>query len=187
MSKEKTVYLKPEIDYEKLANVVSTAIISANKSEKEALRKETEKHNKERHRSMGLIEYPVNTKLFRRKLIDFLNFFIGLKNIIFYKKEYARDIRMTYEMLRFVSSLALSIAQFFIWISLLLSIIQSINNQINPLLLLFYVPVLLFERFLNIMRLEIEAMENREVLMSFFSALMAFIAALFSILSFFKG
>ncbi|MDE6835027.1 MAG: hypothetical protein K2J39_12405, partial [Ruminococcus sp.] len=90
------------IDYEKLAEAVTKAILKSKEEEEKALKIEEDILDKEWQKTIGLKEHSKNENWFKKKWIDFVNNFFALKTFIFYKKDYANKTRMSFAFMAYI-------------------------------------------------------------------------------------
>ena len=184
-SQESTIKVT-EIDYDKLAKSITKAILESRNEEDKQIEQKEEEINRNWHKTIGLQEHTENEKLFKRIGISISNFFHFLKVFVFYKKSYAKDTRMAFAFMAMISSVIFEVLELlFIAISvavIYLVVIKTVSIWFLSILLL----TLFFANLMRIIRMEIDQMENREMINMVFSSLMAFIAALFTVLSFIR-
>ena len=192
MSKNKKQLQQPslkvtEIDYEKLAKCITKSIIESKKDEEKQIElKEEEKYRNWRS-TIGMREHFPNERLFDRIKINVGNDFRALMAFIFYKKDYAKDTRMAFASMAMISSLIFKALEVF-FILLSLAVIYLVFLKSYPVWFLSaLILTLFFAKLMCIIRMEIDQMESNEMINMIFSSLMAFIAALFTVLAFIRG
>ena len=173
-----------EIDYEKLAKCITNAIIESKDEVEKLTEQKEEEIDRNWRKTIGLKEYKQNEKLFKRWAIDISNFYHMMKTLVFYKRNYAQDVRMTFPFMAMISSMIFNCLRL-LFILLSLSIIYLVVTATIPAWsLIFLLLTLLFAQIMHIIAMEIDQMENNEMINMVFSSLMAFIAALFTVISF---
>lgn len=184
-SQETTIKVT-EIDYDKLAKSITKAILESKNEENKQNEQKEEELSRNWRRTIGLKEHTENEKLFKHIGISISNFFHSLKAFVFYKKSYAKDTRMAFAFMALISSMIFDVLEWmFIAISaavVYLVVIKTVSVWFLSILIL----TLFFAKLMRIIRMEIDQMESNEMINMIFSSLMAFIAALFTVLSFVK-
>lgn len=185
-SQETTIKIS-EIDYDKLAEAVTKAIL---KSKEEELKKSESEEEKELERwrnKLGFKEHSNNESIFKTKMIDFYNSLIALKTIVFYKKDYAKETNFSFGIMAIICSYIFELLEILFLILFVLIILSVAMRKLSPLGLLTVPIVLFFAKIMRIIQLEIDEMRSNEMINMIFSSLMAFIAALFTVLAFIRG
>ncbi|MCM1006326.1 MAG: hypothetical protein NC485_00050 [Ruminococcus flavefaciens] len=178
----KNPIIKPDINYEQLADSIAKAITKVKEKEIKEAEKKKEEELKEWHETIGLKEYPTNEKWVKRVYHKFLNNLKCFKAFIFYKKEYVKTPVMSFEFMRMIISGfygLLQIALLFIGMILIIGAFISRDNMIGNIITGIF--ILFFSAFFRIARLEIECTDNKEMLNMIFSALISFVSIVISI------
>lgn len=176
-----------EIDYDKLAKSITKAILESKKEEDQQLAKNEEELNKSWRSTIGLKDHTENEKLMKRIGIDISNALHAMKTFVFYKRSYAKDTRMAFAFMALISSMIFDVLEWlFIAISVAIVYLVVIKT-VSVWFLCILILTLFFAKLMRIIRMEIDQMENDEMINMIFSSLMAFIAALFTVLAFIKG
>ena len=175
------------IDYDKLADTINVAVSQSLSEEKSDEKFEKKLKNYEWRKEIGLKEYPHNSKWLKKRLIDFLNIFISMKVVVFYKKGYVKDARMTFAFMTMICVYIFVALEFAFYLIAISQIIVEGKNIINIKYLLFEGSLLVMGRMMRVIRLELNHIKDNERINMVFSSLMAFIAALFTTLAFIKG
>ena len=201
---EKKTIIKNEIDYDKLAKAIANtqkgeinsrqleeSFVNAIHLYKEDEIRKAEKEKEERKekwlKSIGYIDDSQVDNRLKKYLIHNINNFILLKTFVFYKREYAKDVKMSFMFMMLVCSIIFLLLELaFLVFTLVLSYYIIISKS-NLLYLSLNLVLLFFAKLMHIIRLEIEQMQDKEMINMIFSSLMAFIAALFTVLAFIRG
>lgn len=192
------------IDYDKLAKLITESqdnskynanleknITNALKSYSEYEKSEIDRRNLERRKlwkqKIGLLDVPENSKWIKRKAIELINSLILFKTFVFYKKEYAKEVKASFMFMAMISSFLFFILELaFLALSIIIVYIV-VKNHLELSYLSFIIPSLVFAKLMHIIGLEIDQMKDNEMINMIFSSLMAFIAALFTVLSFIRS
>ena len=201
---EKKTIIKNEIDYDKLAKAIANtqkgeinsrqleeSFVNAIHLYKEDEIRKAEKEKEERKekwlKSIGYIDDSQVDNRLKKYLSHNINNFILLKTFVFYKREYAKDVKMSFMFMMLVCSIIFLLLELaFLVFTLVLSYYIIISKS-NLLYLSLNLVLLFFAKLMHIIRLEIEQMQDKEMINMIFSSLMAFIAALFTVLAFIRG
>ena len=175
-----------EIDYDKLADAIVKGIMESTARERQNQQRNEVKKQEEWDKKIGFIKHTDGEKFIKRKWVEFLNGLIALKAFIFYKKEYTSETRFSFEMMQMICTAILYLICFaFLGLSILIIVCVAVYHM--PIWILsFLLITLFFARFVHIISMEIEQMQNNEMINMIFSSLMAFIAALFTVLAFIR-
>lgn len=202
---EKKTIINTEIDYEKLADTIAKtknieidydklakSIINVSKCFEE--KKETEEEEQRQNalkelRNKYKIQEEISGKgvsVFFKKIA---NNFKYIRAFLGYNEKQAAHPVMTFDLMRAISGLFFLIIEV-IFIVLGGAIIfnasfyEKISDRTVYAFLGFFIVFL--ASFFRIPKLEVNVMKNKEMLITIFSVIMAFIAALFTVLSFVK-
>lgn len=181
---EKKIIVKNEIDYDKLAYAIEKAIAESETEKKKQIEKEEEEVDKNWRKTIGLKEHEKKENFFKHICINISNFFHMLKTFINYKNNYAKDTRMTFTFMAMISAFIFGTLQFMFILLSVVIIYLVIIATVSAWFLLFLLFTVFFAQLMHIIVMEIDQMENNEMINMIFSSLMAFIAALFTVISF---
>ena len=116
--------------------------------------------------------------------VDISNELHILKIFVFFKKDYAKNTQMSFGIMAMISSFVFR-TLWLMFILLSLSIIYLVvTTKVPAWSLMFILFTLPFAQIMHIIAMEIDQMESNEMINMIFSSLMAFIAALFTVISF---
>ena len=200
----KKTIVKNEIDYDKLAKAIANESNSAIDYEKltksiiDAINQNKENENKNKAHEeeqkianwrdmFGLKEYHEDAKWYQKLDVGLYNDWIALKSFIFYKKKYAKNTSITFGFMALICSIIFFFIQYAFLVGAIALAVLVYKGEIEPVFLLFELFLLFFFNVMRIIRLEIDQMKENDMINMVFSSLMAFIAALFTTLAFFKG
>lgn len=173
-----------EIDYDKLAKCITSAIIESKNEEEKIIEQNEDELDKNWKKTIGLKEHEQNEKLLKRLGVDISNDLHILKIFIFFKKDYAKNTQMTFGIMAIILSIIFRCLWLLFGLLSVSTIGLILTAKISAWYLLFFLYTLFFAQLMHIISLEIEQMEDENMINMIFSSLMAFIAALFTVISF---
>ena len=116
--------------------------------------------------------------------VDISNELHILKIFVFFKKDYAKNTQMSFGIMTMISSFVFRFLRL-MFVLLSFSIVYLvITAKLPAWSLMFILFTLPFAQIMHIIAMEIDQMESNEMINMIFSSLMAFIAALFTVISF---
>ncbi len=204
---EKKILIKNEIDYEKLAQVLSQkkqveidydklaeTIVKAQDMIKEKTVKERQQEESEQlmewQRKIGYIDYPQDEKWIKKLFHRIKNFFAVLSKILFFKPGYADKPRVSFELMRITIHFMFELYERFLYICTLFLFILFVGATVSSSSILTCVSFLIFTfvsffiaRIIRIAKLETECMNDKDTLNTVFSANMAFIGVILAIVA----
>ena len=92
--------MEKTIDEKLLAREIVKAYEEAERYKNAEKEKQEKKEHEEGLKFLNQKEYPLNEKWFLRKYHEFRNDFLGVRKLLFIKKEEVRDVRATFGLLR---------------------------------------------------------------------------------------
>lgn len=200
---EKKTIVKNEIDYDKLAKAIAKesnlaidyeklteSIIDAFKQNKEIEKKEKaleeENDNSNWRETLGFIELQKNDVWYRKLGVDIHNNLVALKAFIFYNR-FAKDSSMTFGFMAFLCSIIFTCLQYLFLGGSIIVTLLVFKDILKPIFLLLDLFFLFYCNMMRVIRIEIDQMKDNVLINMVFSSLMAFIAALFTVLAFIRG
>jgi len=182
----KTKTNNTSIDYDKLAESINKALLQSREDEKKEKANEEEQEIANWRSMFGFKELKDDAKLHQKIGVGLYNDWIALKSFIFYKKRYAQNTSMTFNFMALICSIIFLAIQLAFLAGAIALVALVYNGKIAPEFLVFEVIILFFFNMMRVIRLEIDQMKENDMINMVFSSLMAFIAALFTTLAFFK-
>ncbi len=190
MSKNKSnnsTYVRPDIDYNKLAE----AIVKAHKKIKETEEKDAKRREKEERKEwldiIGYKEIELNLPWHKKKLQSIKNDFATLKVVFTFKAENAKTPRLTFELMRLGTGLIYGISE---WLLYLLGAFFIASPFIMKDKYFFdYGNIgigflsIFFGKIIRIAKLEVENVNDKEMLNTIFSANMTFVGIVLAIIA----
>lgn len=194
---EKKVYIKNDIDYEKIEEIISDnaqnfeidygklaeAIVKANNDAEEERKKryleQADAENAEFLTKIGVKEIPENENKLKRKWRSFCNNWHYFLTFIFYKQEYATSPIMTFEIMKMVAGFFLGIIEkiFFI-LGIVFMVVAFKYTNVADIISIIIMGLILFviSRFFRISKLEVNNIQEQETITSIYSSIISFIS-----------
>lgn len=177
-----------EIDYDKLAHAIASALIEAD-SIREAQREEEEKRNKEQVRKiLREKECPQNAGWLKKLLYSIRNFFVMMWNLLFLRKKDAQYLAGATVFAQSLLETLFSTCELMLYgvdIFAVLLIIHSfkVGKPVYAILFLLLLIVgFVHARYFRLARFEVEYMKDRNYMIGFLSAIASFFAMLFALI-----
>lgn len=172
-------YIKTDIDYDKFAE----AIVKAHKIIKDTEEKEAQrKKKKEREDWLNIIGYKeINDDWtwYKKKWQSFKNNCSTIKSIITFKAQDAKTPRLSFELIRLLTSMVYGISSFILYIIAVFFLLTLIFLAgFDKIYSVLAIPTLLLARIIRIAELEVENLKDRELLNTIFTANMTFVGVI---------
>ncbi len=175
------------IDYEKLTESITKAFIQNKENEKKEKAIEEEKNTANWRKTYGFKDIAKNDKWYRKIGVGLYNDLIALKVFILYKKDYAQKSAMTFGFMALICSIIFTVAQYIFLGGAIAVTVLVVKGKIDPIFILLDLFFLFFFNLMRVIKIEIDQMKDNDIINMVFSSLMAFIAALFTVLAFIRG
>lgn len=187
-NKPKPQTVTAEIDYDKLAHAIASALIEAD-SIREAQKEEEEKHKKEQLRKiLGEKEYPQKAKL-RKAHNEFVMFW----NLLFLSEKNAEYLSGATIFAQFLLEAIFSACKSALYFVDFLAVVFIIYSFVigkplySALFLLLFLVSFMYARYFRLAIFEVQHMKDRNYMISFLSAIASFFAMLFALIGLIGG
>lgn len=176
--------MEKTIDEKLLAREIVKAYEEAERYKNAEKEKQEKKEHEEWLKFLNQKEYPLNEKWFLRKYHEFRNDFLGVRKLLFIKKEEVRDVRATFGLLRLAVIGVFSLCKWILYVCAVWLICLACNDTIKLVAGAAIAFVLwVFARIFRIAAFEIEMIQERNLIIALFSGALSFVAVVTAIVA----
>ena len=176
--------MEKTIDEKLLAREIVKAYEEAEHYKNAEKEKQEKKEHEEWLQFLNQKEYPLNEKWFLRKYHEFRNDFLGVRKLLFIKKEEVRDVRATFGLLRLAVIGVFSLCKWILYVCAA-GLIYCVWNHTVELALGTTISIALwvFARMFRIAAFEVEKIQDGNLIIALFSGVLSFVAVVTAIVA----
>ena len=176
--------MEKTIDEKLLAREIVKAYEEAERYKNAEKEKQEKKEHEEWLKFLNQKEYPLNEKWFLRKYHEFRNDFLGVRKLLFIKKEEVRDVRATFGLLRLAVIGVFSLCKWILYVCAVWLIYCVWNHTVELALgTTISIALWVFARMFRIAAFEVEKIQDGNLIIALFSGVLSFVAVVTAIVA----
>ena len=186
--KNKTVVIKPDIDYDQLANAIAKAINSSKNKEKSEESRDEEEQKRKWRSDLGhsTVEKAKNAKWIFKPFLYVWSVIVTIFRIVTFSRKNATTTKGNIAFIRLSTAAMFSFIRLILWIGMICFIgmpiyeknYEHLKYSIPYAFLLFF-----FERIIRIAKLEIDNTDDKDTINMAFNTLVSLISLILAVVA----